>query len=192
MVLSCLMLAAASFLKSEDYQVFDEETLFNRLHYKEKIRYNGLQYILNDHQKRHYLSLETWDERDEWLRKFWLEMDPTPTTRHNERRKEHFDRVKMAVEKYGCSDPPGWDDRGEVLIRFGPPDRNKESVGGDQPLPEPGSRRDLVLLEPEYARDFHRPLPLRQVHSIHGSGRSRILDGGLQRGKLFQEFENDP
>ncbi len=121
----CLVLAAASLLPAEDYQVFDEEDLFNRLHYKEKIRYNGLQYILNDQQKRQYLSLETWDERDEWLRCFWLEMDPTPTTRHNERKKEHFDRVKLAVEKYGCDDPPGWDDRGEVLIRFGLPDSIK-------------------------------------------------------------------
>ena len=121
----CLVLAAASLLPAKDYRVFDEETLFNRLHYKEKIRYNGLQYLLNDHQKRQYLSLETWDKRDEWLRCFWLEMDPTPTTRHNERKKEHLDRVKMAVERYGCSDPPGWDDRGEVLIRFGLPDEIK-------------------------------------------------------------------
>ncbi len=123
--LSCLVLAAASLLPAKDYQVFDEETLFYRLHYKERIRYNGLQYILNDHQKKQYLSLETWDERDEWLRCFWLEMDPTPTTRHNERKKEHIDRVKLAVDKYGCDDPPGWDDRGEILIRFGLPDEIK-------------------------------------------------------------------
>ncbi len=125
MAVFCLVFTAASLLPAEDYQVFDEETLFNRLHHKEKIRYNGLHYLLNDHQKKQYLSLETWDERDEWLRCFWLEMDPTPTTRHNERKKEHLDRVKLAVERYGCSDPPGWDDRGEILIRFGLPDSTK-------------------------------------------------------------------
>ncbi len=125
MAVLCLVLAAASLLPAEDYQVFDEQALFDRLHYKEKLRYNGLHYILNDHQKRQYLSLETWDERDEWLRCFWLEMDPTPTTNQNERKKEHFDRVELAVERYGCSDPPGWDDRGEILIRFGVPDSIK-------------------------------------------------------------------
>jgi GWxTD domain-containing protein len=119
------VLAASSLLPAKDYRVFDEETLFYRLRYKERIRYNGLQYLFNDHQKKQYLSLETWDERDEWLRCFWLEMDPTPTTKHNERRKEHIDRVKLAVDKYGCDDPPGWDDRGEILIRFGLPDKIK-------------------------------------------------------------------
>ncbi len=119
------LISAAALLQAEDYRVFDEETLFNRLHYRERVRYNGLQYILNDHQKRQYLSLETRDEREEWLRRFWLEMDPTPTTRQNERRKEHFERVKLAVERFGCFDPPGWDDRGETLIRFGMPDSIK-------------------------------------------------------------------
>lgn len=109
------LISAAALLQAEDYRVFDEETLFNRLHYRERVRYNGLQYILNDHQKRQYLSLETRDEREEWLRRFWLEMDPTPTTRQNERRKEHFERVKLAVERFGCFDPPGWDDRGRHL-----------------------------------------------------------------------------
>jgi len=124
-VSSCLVIAAASLLMAEDYKVFDEETLFYRLSYRERVQYNGLQYLLNDHQKRQYLSLETRDGRDEWLRRFWLDMDPTPTTTHNERRKEHFDRVAFAVEKYGCADPPGWDDRGEILIRFGQPDSIK-------------------------------------------------------------------
>ncbi|MCK4549048.1 MAG: GWxTD domain-containing protein [Candidatus Krumholzibacteria bacterium] len=120
-----LAAAAASFLSANEYKVFNEEALFNRLHHKEKIRYNGLQYLLNDHQKKQYLSLETWDERDEWLRRFWLELDPTPTTRRNERMKEHFDRVKLVADKYGCEDPPGWDDRGEILIRYGQPDSIK-------------------------------------------------------------------
>ena len=125
LVVLCLVLTAASLLPAEDYRVFDEETLFNRLQYRERVRYNGLQYLLNDHQKKQYLSLVTRDERDEWLRTFWLEIDPTPTTSHNERKKEHFERVRLAVEKFGCFDPPGWDDRGETLIRFGMPDSIK-------------------------------------------------------------------
>jgi len=123
--LFCLVLMAASHLPAGDYQVFDEETLFYRLAYRERVRYNGLQYLLNNHQKKQYLSLETRDERDGWLERFWLEMDPTPTTRSNERRKEHRDRVELAVARYGCEDPPGWDDRGEILIRFGHPDSTK-------------------------------------------------------------------
>ena len=53
----CLALTASSLLFADDYEVFDEETLFYRLHYKERIRYNGLQYLLNDHQKKQYLEV---------------------------------------------------------------------------------------------------------------------------------------
>jgi GWxTD domain-containing protein len=124
-VVLCLVAATASHLSANESRIFNEESLYNELHHGEKIRYNGFRHILNEHQKKQYLSLETWAEREEWLHFFWLELDPTPTTRRNERRKEHLDRVRMAVDKYGSDDPPGWDDRGEILIRYGQPDSIK-------------------------------------------------------------------
>ncbi|HSG29030.1 MAG TPA: GWxTD domain-containing protein, partial [Candidatus Krumholzibacterium sp.] len=41
---------------------------------------------------------------------------------HNERKKEHETRTELALKMFPKKDPPGWDDRGEVLIRFGMPD----------------------------------------------------------------------
>jgi len=52
------------------------------------------------------------DQRSEWLRIFWQEHDPTPTTSEN--------RYSL----YYFSNPLGpipWDDRGEVYIRYGEP-----------------------------------------------------------------------
>ena len=106
----------------DEYEVFDEGKLFARLAFKEKQRYDGLRCILNDHQRKQYLSLPTRAGRDEWIERFWIENDPTPTTRRNEMRTEHETRVALARERYACQAHPPWDDRGEILIRFGEPD----------------------------------------------------------------------
>jgi len=107
---------------SEFSDKFDEETLFSNLDRYEKRQYEGLRYLMNDHQKMHYLRLPTRKERDEWLIKFWRMNDPTPSTRTNERRIEHDARVATARELYAKNGFPGWDHRGETFIRFGKPD----------------------------------------------------------------------
>ncbi len=114
---------------AEDYRVFDEGGLYQNLSYKEKKRYDSLQYLFNDYQKRQYLSLKDSSARSAWLDKFWLMLDPTPTTSHNERKKEHETRAALALKLFPKKDPPGWDDRGEVVIRFGMPD-SREKVWG--------------------------------------------------------------
>ncbi len=101
---------------------FDEETLFSNLDRYERNQYEGLRYLMNDHQKIHYLKLPTRKERDEWLIKFWRMNDPTPSTRINERRVEHDTRVATARELYARDGIPGWDRRGETFVRFGKPD----------------------------------------------------------------------
>ncbi len=101
---------------------FDEESMYLRLEISEQEYYKGLQYLLNDYQKRQYLSLPTRDERDDWLECFWRMIDPTPATRENERKIEHAERVRAAIERYPSKRFPGWDCRGETLIRFGEPD----------------------------------------------------------------------
>ncbi|MDD3643133.1 MAG: GWxTD domain-containing protein [Candidatus Krumholzibacteria bacterium] len=117
--------APASAGAGDEYQVFDEGALHARLAYREKQRYDGLRCILNDHQRKQYLSLPTRGERDVWIERFWIESDPTPTTRRNELRIEHEARVAIARERFACPSHPPWDDRGEMLIRFGEPDSTR-------------------------------------------------------------------
>ncbi len=49
--------------------------------------------------------------------------DPIPSTKANERRIEHENRVRIAKEQYPKKTFPGLDHRGETLIRFGEPDQ---------------------------------------------------------------------
>jgi GWxTD domain-containing protein len=96
---------------------------------EERLAYFGLQYLMNDHQKRQYLSLETPEERERWIESFWIDRDPTPATPENERRIEHEKRVALARKLFGMKKAPGWDRRGETLIRWGMPSQRTETHG---------------------------------------------------------------
>lgn len=127
-VLLCIALALSALLprsasRAEGYAPpFDEISLWERLDRYERRRYEGLRYLMNDYQKYQYLTLPTRAGRDEWVIKFWRMIDPTPATRANERREEHERRVEAARLRYPKDGFPGWDHRGETLIRFGEPD----------------------------------------------------------------------
>jgi len=133
-ILLCVLCAVPFFAAAprpaeEHYTLFDEMPLYERLDRYEKRRYEGLRYLMNDHQKYQYLNLPTRSERDEWVLKFWRMRDPTPATRVNERREEHEKRVEEARARYPKDGFPGWDHRGEALIRYGEPDAIEEIPG---------------------------------------------------------------
>jgi len=70
-------------------------------------------------------------QKVEWLRMFWQDHDPTPTTSDNEFRREHYRRVRYAL--YYFSNPFGsipWDDRGEVYVRYGEPNERTYVLDG--------------------------------------------------------------
>ncbi len=82
----------------------------------------GLEVLLNGYQIRQLLSLPSDSARAEWIERFWRAHDPTPTTPDNEMRREHELRVAVALRMFHSRRWPGWDRRGEVFIRYGPPD----------------------------------------------------------------------
>jgi GWxTD domain-containing protein len=81
----------------------------------------ALQYILNPYQLNQFFSLPSDSLQQEWIDAYWRALDPTPTTPKNEMLVEHYVRVRLAKEFFGRSHWPGWDKRGEVFIRYGPP-----------------------------------------------------------------------
>ncbi len=107
-----------------------ERELLNRLEPEERYTYYGTQYLMNPYQALQYLSLPTRAERNEWLTRFWIDLDPTPATPENERKIEHEKRVALARKLFGMEKVPGWDKRGETLIRFGLPS-TREKVFAD-------------------------------------------------------------
>ena len=58
------------------------------------------------------------------LVRWWRRQDPIPATPNNERLEEHLLRSAYVRNKFFRSDDArGFDDRGEIYIRFGPPQR---------------------------------------------------------------------
>ncbi len=70
---------------------------------------------------------EGWSMREDaghLLVAWWRSQDPLPATRHNERLEEHLERVAFAGQHYAYAErPTGLDERGEVYVRYGKPDR---------------------------------------------------------------------
>src|SRR5579884_3117378 len=97
-------------------------------------------YIITDEEKKAFKSLQTDEEREQFIEQFWLRRDPTPDTEENEYREEHYRRIAYANEHY-ASGIPGWKtDRGRIYITFGPPDEIEAHPSGGtyQRPPEEG------------------------------------------------------
>ncbi|RME20310.1 MAG: GWxTD domain-containing protein, partial [Deltaproteobacteria bacterium] len=66
-------------------------------------------------------------EAGERLLAWWRSQDPLPATRRNERLHEHLVRVAYAERHFAyAGNPSGLDDRGEIYVRFGKPDKELE------------------------------------------------------------------
>jgi GWxTD domain-containing protein len=106
-----------------------EIELIKRLSPEERYTYFSDQYLMNRYQRKQFLSLETAEERAGWLGRFWIDLDPTPATPENERKEEHDKRAALARRLFGMKKAPGWDKRGETLIRFGLPTNRTQTWG---------------------------------------------------------------
>jgi len=106
-----------------------EIELIKRLGPEERLAYFGLQYLMNRYQQKQFLSMPTIEERSAWIERFWADLDPTPATEENERKTEHEKRVTLARRLFGMRKAPGWDKRGETLIRFGLPSDRTQTWG---------------------------------------------------------------
>jgi GWxTD domain-containing protein len=93
--------------------------------------------LLGKEKFAEFVLLSDTAEANAWLRRFWTEHDPTPTTPKNEFEDDHRRRVYHAIGLFGSnrkSGPP-WDERGEVYIRYGDP--NERRIMQDGPDEDP-------------------------------------------------------
>ncbi len=78
-------------------------------------------YIITPDERAVFEKLATDDERDQFIEQFWLRRDPDPYTSVNEYKQEHYRRIAYANDHYFAG-IQGWrTDRGQIYIRFGPP-----------------------------------------------------------------------
>ena len=80
-------------------------------------------YIISDYEYQGFLQLKTDEQRDLFIERFWLARDPTPGTKKNEFKEEHYQRWEYANKYLGRETYlPGWKtDRGRVYITLGKP-----------------------------------------------------------------------
>ncbi|RKY84030.1 hypothetical protein DRQ09_09195, partial [candidate division KSB1 bacterium] len=66
------------------------------------------------------------------IKGFWIEKDPTPATKANERLIEHWERIAYARNhfRFNNNSPYGTDDRGLIYVKYGEPDKKKSGVLG--------------------------------------------------------------
>lgn len=81
----------------------------------------ALQYVLRPEQLAALLSVPEDRRCREWIEAYWDARDPDYTTPANEARDEHDRRVAAAETHFFWPGWPGWDDRGGIFIRYGPP-----------------------------------------------------------------------
>ncbi|HXV13938.1 MAG TPA: GWxTD domain-containing protein [Candidatus Krumholzibacteria bacterium] len=86
-----------------------------------RIELASLQYLLTPDELLDLLSLRNESSCIRWMSEFWRDRDPILTTPENEARQEHERRVEFATSWFGRAEWPGWDQRGEVCIRYGLP-----------------------------------------------------------------------
>lgn len=81
----------------------------------------SLQYLLSHEELLDLLAMRSENSCERWIDEFWRAHDPILTTTENEARAEHEQRVEIAMSRYRRGEWPGWDQRGEICIRYGLP-----------------------------------------------------------------------
>jgi GWxTD domain-containing protein len=91
--------------------------------------------IMSDAELSRWKALRTIDEKVAFVKRFWYGHDPTPATPVNERLVEHYTRLLYARDKFTWIDMRGYDDRGMIYIKYGPPDDQIEDLGTNETVP---------------------------------------------------------
>jgi GWxTD domain-containing protein len=79
-------------------------------------------YCISTDERRAFNRLTTDEERQQFITQFWLRRDPTPGTEENEFKEELYRRIAFTNDHFSAA-IPGWKtDRGEIYIKYGPPD----------------------------------------------------------------------
>jgi GWxTD domain-containing protein len=80
-------------------------------------------YIISSIERKQFLSLDTDQERDSFIKSFWAIRNPDPNSDTNTYKEEHYRRLEYANEHFGgIGQQNGWrTDQGRIYIILGPP-----------------------------------------------------------------------
>jgi GWxTD domain-containing protein len=87
-------------------------------------------YFLTRDEHAEWKTLRSREEREQFQARYWRRRDPAPDTPRNEFRELILSRIEAADARFGVEAKPGSRTaRGMVLIVFGPPDIERQTVG---------------------------------------------------------------
>ncbi|MEX0821581.1 MAG: GWxTD domain-containing protein [Rhodothermales bacterium] len=104
------------------------ETAFRYMDEADRAAFEELDYLLPREERSQYR-----EDPVSYASRFWTSKDPRYLTPFNERKLEHYARLVYADLLYGSDDLGlrGWStERGRILVRYGPPDRDVVIVPG--------------------------------------------------------------
>lgn len=110
-----------------------------------------------------YVTYRVGPEHGPDLAAWWRAQDPDPATSQNERVIEHLRRVQHAKTNYDCADcPAGYDDRGKVYVRLGPPSYTGNGEYDHVEVQVRNASDYEIWFYPRYGEDAIYPLVERQ------------------------------
>lgn len=119
------------------FKKFDEaEKSFNKafsmMSDEDRMPYEDISLLHTSDLRELYLTSSPAKKID-WIKNFWIEQDPTPSSEINERRLEHYRRVFIASETLTnkrLALKGGETDRGKAMIKFGLPTKKYYDLSG--------------------------------------------------------------
>ncbi|MFC1731807.1 GWxTD domain-containing protein [candidate division KSB1 bacterium] len=92
--------------------------------------YLDLTYLFSKEENEEYISLPV-KERGKFIAEYWKNKDPNVMTDENERMIEHLKRIEIVKQLYHESNFRGYDDRGMVYIKYGPPSTKHVDIANE-------------------------------------------------------------
>jgi GWxTD domain-containing protein len=134
-------------------------------------------WIITPEERAAFSQLKTNEERDMFVEQFWLRRNPTPNSKENPFKEEHYRRLAFANLHFAAKNTPGWKtDRGRIYIVYGPPDQINSYPAGDSSAS--GKPTDIwtYRLIREHGRD--RKDVVMQFVDVNGDGEYPLQSPG--------------
>ncbi|MCA1622216.1 MAG: GWxTD domain-containing protein [Acidobacteria bacterium] len=91
-----------------------------------------VRYLITDAEKQTFSQLNGDEEREQFIKTFWKRRDRVPETDENEFRREYYNRIAYANQKFAFGETAGWmTDRGRIFITHGKPDNIQKTDSGE-------------------------------------------------------------
>ena len=149
-------------------------------------------YIITKLEHKMFKSLETADERHQFINNFWKGLDPNPLTEVNEYRDLYYRRIDEANRLFTRGKAGYLTDRGKIYVLMGAPDE-KETYYGGRKIDEKPS--EIWIYRSANNRGLSRDTEITFIDET-GTGNYRIssrqdLEAGAARASAFNSLRFD-